>query len=196
MKQSINFIKDKPQNAQQLPAKWIILAGVTLLALLTTITIFMTIRLVNDNLTVNRIRTENSQVTTVFQQAAKKYPLLASEMPLAIQISVLEKQLQDKKSHFEAITGSTLRYGFSHYLETLAKITPQGLWLSKMSINQETRRATISGYMIKPVDVSVLLQALQDSKAFSGTQFNVFYINNISGKAYTEFRLTNEEQKG
>lgn len=97
-----------------------------------------------------------------------------------------------KKKNFDILTGSSLRYGFSNYLETLAQVVPDGLWLSTIMINQEYKLVTIKGYMVKPANMSSLLQALQETPTFAKTIFNVFYIKNVTGKSYTEFSLTND----
>ncbi len=191
MKQQIDFLRSLPSGPLQLPAKWITLASIVSLALIVVISLSMAISQIGDYFVVTRIHSDNTQVTRLFQDAAKRYPLLAGDMPLAVQIGVLEKELQDKKNEYATITQSALHYGFSNYLNTLAKVVPDGLWLSDIAINQKAKRASLSGYVIQPVDFSVLLKSMQDSVTFAGTTFNVFTVNAIPEKSYTAFHITN-----
>lgn len=193
MKQDIDFLKSLPPKPVQLPAKWITLAAVASLALITLISFDMTISQIDDYFNVKKIHADNLQVTMLFQKTAKIYPLLAGDTPLPIQVGALEKALEDKKNEYAVITQSALHYGFSNYLDALSKIVPDGLWLNAISINQVKKVASLSGYMIKPVDVSILLQALQDSPTFAGTTFNVFTVKGVQGKAYTSFNITNTD---
>ncbi|MDP3704842.1 MAG: PilN domain-containing protein [Legionellaceae bacterium] len=191
MKQQIDFLKYLPSGPLQLPAKWITLASITSFALIVVISFSMALSQIDDYFVVKRIHADNTQLTILFQEAAKRYPLLASDTPLSIQVGALEKDLQDKKNEYATLTQSALHYGFSNYLDTLSKVVPDGLWLSDISINQKTKRASLSGYMTQPVDFSILLKSMQDSTTFAGTTFNVFTVKAISEKSYTAFNITN-----
>lgn len=192
MSQQINFLKTIHKEEPELPGQWVILSIIGALSFVTIISLYMIMHQASTYILLKIAHTKNHQVSTVFQQTATAYPLLAGDVPLAIQITTLEKALGEKKHNFEALTGSALRYGFSNYLNTLAKIVPEGLWIKKLSIDQAKKTATINGYIVKPVDVSILLQALQKSPAFSKTVFNLFYIKDVPVQNYTEFSLTNE----
>ena len=196
MKQQINFLKSLPQTPLQLPAKWITLATIATLVLLTWISFNMALNTVDNYLFVKQIHEENIQVTATFQQAAKAYPLLAGDMPLVDKVGALEKELQTKKNQYDTLSHTALRHGFSSYLQTLAKIVPQGLWLSDIIVNQETKTASMKGYMINPVAVSQLLQALQHSPSFAGITFHLFYVKQIPEKSYSEFELANVTLNG
>lgn len=189
MTQHINFLKSFPKAPLRLPAKWITLATVASVALLTLISLTKEIYQISHYQTIKQIHTDNTLATIQFQNIAKTYPLLASDIPLAIQITTLENELEKKKHDYATLTRASLRHGFSNYLTTLAQVVPEGLWLNKIFINQETKQMSLGGYMIKPVDVSRLLQALQDSPAFASTTFNLFYVKEMPGKPYTAFIL-------
>ena len=195
MKQHINFLKSTPEEKLRFPAKWIILSIISSLVLVMIISLYLIAHHASIYIQLRQAHNKHDQSSTLFQETARRYPLLASEIPLVLQIATLEKVLKEKKNSFEAITGSSLRYGFSNYLEILANVVPEGLWIKKIVIDQEKKTATINGFMVKPVDVSVLLQALQRSPIFDRTLFNVFYIKDIPDKTYTEFHLTNEAIK-
>lgn len=189
MKQHIDFFKSQPKTPIQLPAKWITLTTIASLVLCMLISLDMALNVLRDNKLIKHILAENIRVTHDFQKAANAYPLLAGNKSLVEQLGELEKKLHDKKDVFARITHKALRFGFSNYLQTLANIVPEGLWLSDIALNQETKTATISGYTINPVAVSTLLQALQDSTVFTGLTFHLFYLKQVPEKSYGEFRL-------
>ena len=56
-----------------------------------------------------------------------------------------------------------MHQGFSTYLQTLAKLVPEGLWVDEIFINQENNSASIKGYETKPDAVSLLMQSLQNA---------------------------------
>ena len=191
MKQQINFLKSVPKAPLQFPAKWITLATVAALGVLTLVSFSMALNTVDNYLLVKQIHAENIRVTTTFQQAAKAYPLLAGDIPLVDQIGTLVKELQEKKDNYATLTHTALRTGFSNYLLTLAKIVPEGLWLSEIVLNQETKNGSLSGYMVNPVAVSQLLEALQHSPPFASITFHLFYVKQVPGQSYSEFQLAN-----
>lgn len=191
MQQRLDFLKSTAQSPRQLPARWITFIVLACISLLTLISFYMATYQIRAYFAVKQVHVKSQAVMHTFQAIAKEHPLLASNIPLLTQIENLKKQLEATKNEFAAITHSKLRYGFSNYLGTLAKIAPKGLWLNKISINQETKAASLSGYMIEPVNVSLLLQALQASPTFAETTFNVFYIKDIPEKSYVEFNITN-----
>lgn len=189
MKQHIDFFKSHPKTPIQLPAKWITLATIASLALCMLISLNMAMTTIQDNRRIKQLLVENKMVTLIFQQAAKAYPLLAGDKPLVQQMGELQRKLDDKKNAFATITHTALRFGFSNYLNALATMVPEGLWLSDIVLNQETKNATISGYTINPVAVSTLLQSLQNSTTFAGLTFHLFYMKQVPDKTYSAFRL-------
>ena len=191
MKQQIDFQSSSLKALIQLPAKWITYLIIATFVILMFISLGMALNQVRDNHVVKRIHAENIKVTSVFQNLAKNYPLLASEVPLAKQLADLENELQTKKSYHATLTRATLQYGFSNYLRTLAKLVPPGLWLDEIKIDQEAKNTSMSGYMQKPDSVSRLLQVLQQAGPFKGTNFNLFYLKSIPEKSYAKFRIAN-----
>lgn len=195
MNQKIDFLKSTPTPSSQLPAKWITISIMVLLTLLMLISLRMSLKQVADNEEVNRIHAQNLQVTARFQNEATKHPLLAGDTSLTLQIGMLEKELIEKKNEYAKISQAHLRYGFSNYLLSLAKVAPQGVWLTQIIIDQDKKRASLSGYVMESVDVSLLLQALQNSPAFAETFFNVFYLQDMPDKPYSSFNITNKSLK-
>lgn len=195
MKQKIDFLKSTPQPALQLPAKWITIFTLALLMLLMLISLRVSIRQVTHNQEIKSIHAENLAVTTRFQKAAKNYPILASDTSLPIQIGILEKELTEKHQQYAKLSQAHLRYGFSNYLLSLARIAPAGVWLTHIAIDQDKKNASLSGFAMESVDVSLLLQAIQNTPAFSGTFFNVLYLQDMPEKPYSSFSITNKPGK-
>lgn len=191
MKQHIDFLKSQPKAPTQLPAKWITLAVIGTLALCTLISLNMAISTILANHVVIKESAESIDATTLLQQAAKTYPLLANEQSLDDQIKALKQELRNKKIEYETLTRTALRYGFSNYLQALAKRVPEGLWLTDITLNQETNNATLGGYMINPVAVSQLLQGLQLAKTFAKFKFHLFYVKQVKDRPYAEFKIAN-----
>lgn len=191
MKQHIDFLTSQPKTPTQLPAKWITFAVIGTLALCTLISFSMAISTIQNNRVVKQELAESINATTQLQHAAKTYPLLANEKSLDYQVSALKKELQNKQAEYETLTRTTLRFGFSNYLQTLATLVPEGLWLTDIILNQETNNATLNGYMINPDAVSRLLQGLQYAAMFAKFKFHLFYIKQVKNRSYIEFKLAN-----
>lgn len=191
MKQQIDFLKSVAKKPVEFPAKWITVAVIGSLVLCMLISLYMAVSTIQNNETVKQELAQNIKATTLVQQAVKTYPLLASEQSLNEQIATLKKELKTKKSEFETLTRTTLRYGFSNYLRALASLVPEGLWLTDISLNQETNKATLAGYMIIPVSLPMLLKGLQHDKTFEKFKFHLFYVKQVKNQAYTEFKLAN-----
>lgn len=97
MRQQINFLKSIPKPELQLPAQWIILSLISALFLVTFISIGLIIGQIRSYVLLKEAHEANNQVASAFQQTAREHPLLASDMPLAMQIAVYEKELDEKK---------------------------------------------------------------------------------------------------
>lgn len=189
MKQEINFLKSRPKAPNQLPAKLITFAVIGTLALCTLISLNMAVSTIEANKVVIQERAESINATLILQKAARTYPLLASEQSLDQQIKTLKQELQNKQTEYETLTRTTLRHGFSNYLQTLAQLVPEGLWLTDIKLNQETNDATLGGYMLTPVAVSQLLHGLQLTEMFAKFKFHLFYVKQVKDRSYAEFKV-------
>jgi len=191
MKQDIDFLKSLSKEPLQLPAQWITFAVIATLGLLTLISLSMGVTQIKDAWTLRQVHHENMDASAVFQKTAKLHPLLASETPMIEQVARLKDRLRKKQIYYEDMSRRALRYGFSNYLEALAHVVPDGLWLNEMMIDQTTKNISLSGYALQPVQVSLFLEALQGSTPFSETTFGLFYMKAIPDKAYIDFKITN-----
>jgi hypothetical protein len=191
MKQNIDFFPSLSTESVKLPSKWItisVAASMVLIMLLSLTTLLNQIRYYFE---LKQVHADNIQATALFYKIAKSYPLLATDTPLGVHLGLLEEALKEQEKQYADLTRSKLRYGFSNYMKTLAQIVPEGVWLKTISIHQEKKTALLIGDMVKPVDVSILLDALQTAPTFSDTVFNVFYIKGVPGKTNIEFKVTN-----
>ncbi len=193
MRQDVDFLKVKATEPFELPAQWITMAAVALLALFTLISLGLLMVEVTEHWSLKRAQKQTSKTIVAFQKIARTHPLLASNTPLVKQIETLKTALAEQKSYYVTLTRVALRYGFSNYLETLAAVVPEGLWLDEVTINQSAKTASLHGYMLKPVDVSTFLEALQKIGAFSGTTFKFFSVKAVPDTAVIEFKITNEK---
>lgn len=191
MKQDIDFLKNQPKRSVEFPAKWITLAAIGSLVLCMLISLYMAISTIQNNELVKQELAKSISSTTLLQQMAKAYPLLAGEQSLDDQITALKQELQTKKTDYETLTHTALRSGFSNYLQLLAKLVPEGLWLTDIKLNQDTNNATLGGYMMNPGTLPKLLQGLQHTEIFSKFKFHLFYIKQVKDQEYTEFKLAN-----
>ena len=191
MKQEIDFFKSLPSRSTQLPAQWITRATLGLIILLTCISFFMAIYQIHQYYLIRKLHEQNIDITFKFNDLTKRYPLLTDSPPIRTNIALLEKQLHDKTHYYKTLARVTLRHGFYDYLSTLARVVPEGLWLQDILINLNTKGITLGGYMMRPVDMSLLLQLLQNTPVFSDVKFDLFYVKNVREKPYTEFKITN-----
>ena len=193
MKQDIDFLKLEDDTAFKLPAEWITASLLGLIALLALITLWLVGVQIRDHWALSRVQAEHVKTIAKFQTIAKAHPLLASNTPLPTQIEQLKKALAERKQYYVALTRVALRYGFSNYMDALATVTPKGLWLDEILINQTEKTASLSGYMLKPVDISDFLTALQKIGAFSGTTFGLFNVKAVPDTAVIAFTITNKK---
>jgi Tfp pilus assembly protein PilN len=191
MKQNIDFLRSEPKPQAYLPGKLIALVCVCALALFILVTLGMVVLQVQHYVQLNTVRADNRRAEGAFKQLEKKHPLLADEIPLMQRIDNLKEELENKKEYYAIITKMALRYGFSNYLTSLATAVPKGLWLDEIYIDQEKKHVALSGYMLRPLDVSLFLDALQRVDAFKHMTFHLFRVKTLPDKSVIEFKITN-----
>jgi len=193
MNQDINFLKSIPASSKRLSSIQIIWATISTVILLSLISIALSISSYYQKQQLASVQAQLIEATIAFQKVAKAYPLFAVEKPLVDQVSDYEKLLREKESNFAILTHETLRRPFSRYLQTLSMKVPAGLWLTAININQDTNNVSLSGYSLRPVLVSVLLQALQTEPAFAGVVFDLFYLKKNASQDYVQFEIANDK---
>jgi Tfp pilus assembly protein PilN len=191
MKQQIDFLKSKPGVLVQLPAKWITRAVVATLIVCMFFSLNVAVGTIQYYRNVRKGLEENINATRLFQEVAKSYPLLAGQKSLDYQIAALKQELEEKQTEYASLTHTALRLGFSKYMESLSKLVPEGLWITDISVDQQTNTASLSGGMTNPVAISRLMQALQTSEIFSKFTFHLFYVKQMINKPYIMFKVAN-----
>lgn len=191
MKQTINFLKSIPQQPQYLSAVWIAVVVLTTLVVISGVSIRLIY--IQHHLTqeLETVRAQRVQAQEAYQQLAKSYPLLASDQPLVERVSEFEQEVEEKRAELAEISHTILRRPFSAYLQSLAHLVPSGLWLTSILLDQDTHQVSLKGYSLRPVDVSTLLQSLQESSVFSNVTFDLFYVKKVEEKPYIEFEIAN-----
>ncbi|KTC64614.1 Fimbrial assembly protein (PilN) (plasmid) [Legionella adelaidensis] len=196
MIQDINFLNFLPQKKDFLNANHILISSLALIILLIIASISLGI---NQGLThseLEKAQKRRAQAEIAFQQVTKTYPLLTIDKPLVNQVSELESMLQKKQEQFGHLTHATLRKPFSHYLQTLTRVVPNGLWLTNIRIDQDTQNVSITGVSLQPLFVSVLMQSLQSAASFADIQFDLFYVKKLKHTSYIEFEIANDQLTG
>lgn len=193
MTQNLNFLKFTPKTKDFLSAKIILASGVTLLFLLLGVSAALGVNQYYLSQELEQAQQKRMVEDRAFQTIAQKNPLFTADKPLVDQVSEFETLFRAKKEEFDRLTHATLRKPFSSYLKTLSQVVPDGLWLTTIDINQDTKNVSISGYSLQPVFVSTLMQALQTPSAFDGISFDLFYVRKLEDRSYIEFEIANDK---
>ena len=195
MTQHINFLKSFPKTKVELPA-WMI-AVIVLAVLIACViqSLFAGYMHMQEKQQLQAVQAEQANVLNDLQQLLQANPILAEDKPLAERVGDLEKLLREKQVQFAILTHTTFRRPFSSYLHTLSNHAPQGLWLTSIKIDQDSNDVSITGNSVRPVFVTVFMDALQTAPAFKDVVFDLFYVHKIKGKNYVEFEIANDKLK-
>ena len=88
-------------------------------------------------------------------------------------------------------TGETT--GFSSYLNDLADHRVNGLWLSRIVLEESGRRIRLKGLTTDPVNLPVFLQGLSAGESFRGHQFDDFGLQEVES-GLLEFDIAGPEE--
>jgi Tfp pilus assembly protein PilN len=194
MTQNVDFLKSIPKPKTHFPAHWIILSVVITLFLLLSGSIILGI---NQWLTQNSLKkaqADHQQAVSAFQKMAEQYPLLTSDTPLVTKVADFEKTLRDKEAVFALLTHATSRKPFSSYMLALASTTPKGLWLTSISINQNSGNISLEGLSLQPIYITTFLKQLKSTPPFSDEVFDLFAIEkNTEQNGVHHFEIANNQ---
>lgn len=193
MKQDINFLSSLPKETNYLPAKWILSGLAFLVILFFAMSVTRSIQIHQQEKQLQESAQKKMEAAQAFQLIAKNYPMLATDKPFVNQVTEFAQQLEVKKAHFKEITRATIRQPFSNYMKTLSDVVPEGLWLTAFTVDQDTESISLRGFSQRPLNVSVLLQKLQNSSIFKDIYFDLFYVKNIQDKNYIKFEVANNQ---
>jgi hypothetical protein len=191
MTQEINFLTGIPREPDKLsPKKMTYIIGAILLffLLISMVIMFYINQLVGEE---QKIINQKIKAEISTQLASHKYPLLVGTVPLATRVIALQKELSEKQLIFDKLMQKTNRLGFSNYLQSISEITPQGLWLNHILIDQNAGTASIRGFALAPESVPIFLKGLQNSHTFNHIAFSLFYMEKIPKKEYIKFEVAN-----
>ncbi len=190
--QTINFLNHLPREQVRFNFKQLLLSFVGLLVVCILISVSMMVIQFFEHRELKEISKERELVASQFQQTAKDFPLLVDSIPLEKKLKKLSDELLKKQQEFESISHRTLRKGFSKYMSELSKVTPQGLWLTVISIDQDSKNISIQGKAQKAVTVATFINQLNDSDVFTNLYFDLFTLDRVSAKPYLGFEVATE----
>lgn len=193
MSQHVNFLKTLPQSPKYLPARWIAYILVATVLTLFGVSLSYMFYQHATSRRLDQVRTDLLKARLRLQKTEAAYPLLAGDKPLVRRLSEMENALRDTQVQYDALAHTVTRLGFSEYLMALATAVPEGLWLTRMYINQNNGNLSLSGYALKPVAVSTLLEGLQRTPVFSKIDFDLFYVKKVKNNNYIRFAIANDE---
>lgn len=195
MRKQLNFLNSIPKEPIQLPARLIGLSLLGLTIILFLIFISLVIQRIYYVFELKQTNANYLEIVKEFQKTAYANPLLSGNIPLEKQVGDLEQTLQLKKATYEMISHSSLRRGFSVYLDAFAKMTLGSIWLSGIDINQVDGRVKIQGFLLKPADISLLITGLQLSGLFPRMTFDMVSIIPLEETKITEDSTAENQAK-
>ncbi|MDR1057903.1 MAG: PilN domain-containing protein [Coxiellaceae bacterium] len=97
------------------------------------------------------------------------------------EFAILQKQSIDSMANI---------IGFHRYLEDLASLVPQGVWLNEITFASANNLVTIKGSTILASSVSVLINALNRSDNFRNKKFSAIHLQENSETHDTDFTIS------
>lgn len=193
--QKINFLKDLPTQTTKFNSTQFFMAILLVIAFCIFYSCYLMFAQYLEHKNLEEIKIARENAARNFQQVAKTYPLLAATVPLEKKVEGLANELLQGKKAFEAISHTTLRKGFSEYMLELSKVSPSGLWIVNIEIDQDVKKVSIQGKALQATSVAILIEALNDSKVFQGMHFDLFNLERKPGAKTLSFEIANEELK-
>lgn len=126
-----------------------------------------------------RVVTLNKQL----QQAQEKtealkleYPKIAKDDLITAEINDLEQQKILKAAIIKRLNGGHDTRGFATYFVLFAKEVPQGLWLTHITLDNDSNRIALKGKTINASLVAQFASTLNNSPLLKGKNLRVFSI--------------------
>jgi Tfp pilus assembly protein PilN len=191
--QQINFLHGLRKPTTKVPL-WVL--GSMMIAVLFVLAIMTVTMLINLYSTYSNLNTTKKHYETIDQayvKLATQYPLLVNQVPLIQQFNALENRYKAKLAELEALKHYIVRPGFSTYMLSLAKVTPDSLWLNQINIDHGQSKFTLSGYALNPDSVPALMEKLQHINAFEPVLFSSFSVNAVKNKSYVGFSISTHD---
>lgn len=114
--------------------------------------------------------------TKTLESVSKKLPKESTRQQILAEIDKYEKQIKGKKIVYSMISEAqnTQIHGYASYLEALARLKVDGLWLTEFMFRNNGQHLLLEGRTIEPGLVPQLISTLKDSTDFFGKTFEVF----------------------
>ncbi len=193
MRQDINFLKSFPVASRQLPAVWIFFIVIITVVILFAASVTRGGYQYVQGQQLASARAERIEAELAFQRVVKAYPLFASNKPLVEQVGDYEKSLREKQAEYATFSHATARNPFSKYMAALITSVPPDLWLTDININQDNQNVAFRGYSLRPLEVSMLMEALQTAPLFSALFFDLFFVTKLPDKNYVQFEVATDK---
>jgi hypothetical protein len=120
-----------------------------------------------------QLQQDQATLARQVELARTQFPPRAKDQRLAEQIASLEADLVTKRRVLDTLGeqsfGNTA--GFAAHFSALARQRIDGLWLTRLAIDQGGTQVGIRGATLEPELVPRYLQRLSDEQVFSGTEF-------------------------
>jgi len=133
----------------------------------------------------------HSERAKQLESISKKVPKEQTRQQIINKIEQYQKEIQSKERIYSmlALTQKSRISGYASYLESLAKLTVQGLWLTEFVFKNNGQYMLLEGKAVEPNLVPELITSLSASKDFSGKTFEVFKLNLDEESKHVEFIL-------
>lgn len=133
----------------------------------------------------------HSERAKQLEAIAKKVPKEQTRQQIINKIEQYQKEIQGKERIYSmlAMTQKSRISGYASYLESLAKLTVQGLWITEFVFKNNGQYMLLEGKAVEPNLVPELISSLSASKDFSGKTFEVFKLSLDEESKHIEFIL-------
>lgn len=140
-----------------------------------------------------QLASELQNKTAHLQQLQAKFPKQAVDNSLSEQLQNSQQLYQSLSQIVELLSDdqSDQAQGYSQFLTALAEYGNRDVWLTRINIDSTTQDIRLHGSTFKPDQIPVLLQHLQNSKAFKGRHFaRLSILENADNTALTDFNVS------
>lgn len=133
----------------------------------------------------------HSERAKQLESISKKVPKEQTRQQIINKIEQFQREIQGKERIYSmlALAQKSRISGYASYLESLAKLTVQGLWLTEFVFKNNGQYMLLEGKAVEPNLVPELITSLSASKDFSGKTFEVFKLNLDEESKHVEFIL-------
>ncbi|MEZ5507500.1 MAG: hypothetical protein R3F47_18115 [Gammaproteobacteria bacterium] len=199
LEQRINFYQDifrKPQirfPLQQMLLLWI---GVLALLLVVTAVDFTRTRALRSELA--HLQLAETRLQTAVEQLSQQLAARVVDPRLEQQDQQLRDHLSAKQRFYLALQqqGDTHDIHFSAFLDGLAQLDQQQLWLTRIGIQAPGPRLSLSGLTGEPRAVADYLAALNSQPVFNGVPFRTLSVERMAERSrYLTFTVSTQHDE-